>query len=366
MATLVKLVVTLIALAVVAGAGLFAYRLFGGVGGFAGLGGAVRSGVSQLDAPVSDDTTRVTFTVRPGRSAAQIGDDLQAAGLIRSSLTFRTIVEARGVGNRIESGDYQLSRSMTTGEVVAALSRGAARAGQLVTIPEGWRVEQAARRIEEAGIARADEILELVRAGAAAGLPLAEQPPTGASLEGYLFPDTYEVAKGATARALAELMVKQFDRAVTPRLRQQFTANGLTLHQAVTMASIVEREAAIAAEQPTIAGVYLNRLRRNMPLQADPTVQFAVASANLVEALGYGFWKRDLTRDDLRLASPYNTYAQRGLPPGPICSPGLAALEAVANPAQTEYLFFVARGDGSHVFAKTDAEHAANVERYRP
>jgi UPF0755 protein len=161
------------------------------------------------------------------------------------------------------------------------------------------------------------------------------------------------------------MMVRQFDKAVTPKLRQQFTANGLTLHQAVTMASIVEREAAIAAEQPIIASVYLNRLRRNMPLQADPTVQFAVANANLAEALGYGFWKRDLTRDDLKNLSPYNTYVQRGLPPGPICSPGLAALEAVANPAQTDFLFFVAKGDGSHVFSKTDVEHAANVERYR-
>jgi UPF0755 protein len=130
------------------------------------------------------------------------------------------------------------------------------------------------------------------------------------------------------------------------------------------MASIVEREAAIAAEQPIIASVYLNRLRRNMPLQADPTVQFAVASANLAEALGYGFWKRELTRADLQSMSPYNTYVQRGLPPGPICSPGLAALEAVANPAQTEFLFFVAKGDGSHVFSKTDTEHAENVNRY--
>ena len=160
------------------------------------------------------------------------------------------------------------------------------------------------------------------------------------------------------------MMAKQFDKEVTPKLRQQFTARGLTLHQAVTLASIVEREAAIPAEQPIIASVYLNRLRVNMPLQADPTVQFAVASANLAEALGYGYWKHELSRGDLQFQSPYNTYVYRGMPPGPICSPGLAALEAIANPASTEYLFFVAKGDGSHVFAKTDTEHAANVERY--
>ena len=180
-----------------------------------------------------------------------------------------------------------------------------------------------------------------------------------------LFPETYEVAKGASARTLMEMMARQFDKAVTPKLRQQIQARGLTLHQGLTLASIVEREAAIPAEQPVIASVYLNRLRRDMPLQADPTVQFAVANADLTQAAGFGYWKRELTRDDLRSTSPYNTYVQRGLPPGPICSPGLAALEAVANPAQTEYLFFVAKGDGGHVFAKTDTEHAANVERYR-
>ncbi|MFN8633652.1 MAG: endolytic transglycosylase MltG [Chloroflexota bacterium] len=325
----------------------------------------VKGSISQLDTPISDDSTPVKFTVPPGRSAVQIGDDLMAAGLIRSPLTFRTLVEARGVSNKIESGDYTLSKAMTTSEIIVVLSRGASRTGIAITIPEGWRAEQAAQKAEEIGIARADEVLGLVRGGAGAGLPLAEPPPQGASLEGYLFPETYEVAKGATARTLVEMMAKQFDTSVTPAMRQQFTKQGLTLHQGVTLASIVEREAQIPAEQPVIASVYLNRLRRDMPLQADPTVQFAVANADLTQAAGFGYWKRELTRDDLRSTSPYNTYVQRGLPPGPICSPGLAALEAVANPAQTEYLFFVAKGDGGHVFAKTDTEHAANVERYR-
>ncbi|MCC7366808.1 MAG: endolytic transglycosylase MltG [Chloroflexi bacterium] len=335
------------------------------LGGIGSLPGLVRGGISQLDTPVSSDSRLVTFTVKPGQSAIDIGEALQQAGLIRSPITFRAAVEARGVGAKIESGDYQLSPSMTTAEIVAVLSKGASRTGILVTIPEGWRAEQAAQKAEAVGVGRADDVLTLVRAGAGAGLPLAEQPPSGASLEGYLFPDTYEVAKGATPRALVEMMAKQFDKSVTPALRQRLQNRGLSLHQGITLASIVEREAAIQAEQPVIASVYLNRLKRNMPLQADPTVQFAVASGNLAEAVGFGFWKRELTRDDLRNPSPYNTYVQRGLPPGPICSPGLAALEAVANAADTEYLFFVAKGDGSHVFAKTDTEHAANVERYQ-
>jgi UPF0755 protein len=362
LAAFLKLVIILVAVALIAGAGLFAYGMLNRIGSVPEL---VRGGLGQLDTPVSDDSRPVVYTVKPGMSAAEIGDDLYAKGLIRSPLTFRTVVEARGVGARIESGDYRISPSMTTSEIIVVLSHGASRSGVSLTIPEGWRAEQAAQKMEALSIARADEVLSLVRGGAGAGLALAEPPPSGATLEGYLFPETYEVAKDATARALVEMMARQFDKAVTPKLRQQISSRGLTLHQAVTLASIVEREAAIPAEQPIIASVYLNRLKRDMPLQADPTVQFAVASANLVEALGFGYWKHELTRADLQLASPYNTYVQRGLPPGPICSPGLAALEAVANPAETEFLFFVAKGDGSHVFAKTDTEHAANVERYR-
>jgi UPF0755 protein len=339
--------------------------VYGMLGGIGSLPGLVRGGISQIDTPVSDDSRPVSFTVKPGQSAIEIGEALHAAGLIRSPLTFRAAVESRGVGAKIESGDYQLSPSMTTAEIVAVLSKGASRSGILVTIPEGWRAEQAAQKAESVGVGRSDDVLGIVRAGAAAGLPFAEPPPPGASLEGYLFPETYEVAKGATPRALVEMMARQFDKAVTPALRQRIQNRGLSLHQGITLASIVEREAARPDEQPIIASVYLNRLKRNMPLQADPTVQFAVANGNLLEAVGFGFWKRELTRDDLRNPSPYNTYVQRGLPPGPICSPGLSALEAVANPAETEYLFFVAKGDGTHVFAKTDTEHAANVDRYQ-
>ena len=321
------------------------------------------AGVGNLDAPAGDDAQPQTFIVRPGQAAADIGKELHDRGLIKSPLMFRAQVEARGVGAKIEAGEYRVSPAMTTSEIIAVLSRGATRTGIQLTIPEGWRAEQVAQKVESLGIGRADEFLMLVRSGA--GVRLAEPLPAGQSLEGYLFPNTYELKKESDARAIIDLMTRDFERQFSAQLRAKVAAQGLTVHQAVTLASIVEREAVRPAEQPTIASVYLNRLKINMPLQADPTVQFAVATANLAEALGFGYWKRDLTRDDLRLPSPYNTYAQRGLPPGPICSPGLGALEAVANPASTEYLFFVAKGDGTHVFTKSDVEHAANVERYQ-
>ncbi|HYU17533.1 MAG TPA: endolytic transglycosylase MltG, partial [Chloroflexota bacterium] len=196
-------------------------------------------------------------------------------------------------------------------------------------------------------------------------LELPDSIPAGQSIEGYLFPDTYDIAKDADARKLAQMMVRQFDRKLNPQLRQRAASNGLSVHQVVTLASIVEREAARPAEQPIIASVYLNRLNNNMPLQADPTIQFAVATADPARALEIGFWKRELTRDDLQVSSAYNTYLVHGLPPGPICSPGLDAVEAVLNPSQTDYYYFVARGDGSHAFARTEAEHRANVERHQ-
>ena len=327
------------------------------------LPGGIRAVAAAWDAPVSNDDARQTFLVRPGLSAGEIGSELHGRGLIRSPFVFRMLVEARGVGSQIESGEYQLSPAMSTNEIVTVLAHGASRRGVTVTIPEGWRAEQAAQKIETLGLATASDFMALVRTPRRPGL--ADIIPAGQSLEGYLFPDTYEVPKDADAQKLVEMMAEQFDRKLTPQLRQTAARNGLSIHQTVTLASIVEREAVRPAEQPIIASVYLNRLKEGMPLQADPTVQFAVASANLAEALGFGFWKRELTRDDLQVRSPYNTYLNRGLPPGPICSPGLEAIVAVLNPAQTDYLYFVARGDGSHEFARTEPEHRVNVERYQ-
>jgi len=160
-------------------------------------------------------------------------------------------------------------------------------------------------------------------------------------------------------------MLAAFDTQVTPELRQAMQASDLTLHEAVTLASIVEREAVRPEERPLIAGVFLNRLRLGMSLGADPTVQYALAS-DPASVERFGFWKQGLTTEDLQVDSAYNTYVNGGLPPGPIANPGLASLEAVAHPAQTSYLYFVARQDGSHVFAETLEEHLRNVEEYQP
>jgi len=178
-----------------------------------------------------------------------------------------------------------------------------------------------------------------------------------------LFPDTYRTPPGTTARELINQMLQNFGQKFTSQMRQQAAARGLTVHQVVTLASIVEREAVVASERPTIAGVFFNRLAADMPLQADATVQYAKAEQD-ASALATSYWPADLSIADLDIDSPYNTYRNRGLPPGPICCPGLASIKAVLESPPTDYYYYVAKGDGSHVFAKTLEEHNQNVAKY--
>jgi UPF0755 protein len=319
-----------------------------------------RLSVTGLDRPVSEDSTAVVFVVEPGQHAGQIGAALEARGVIRSAQMFRMLVERNGVGGQLAAGEYELSPSMSTGEVVAALAQGRVRRGIAVTIPEGWRAEEIAWKLDAIAPGAGGEFLDVVlRPEPYAALV---DVPAGASLEGYLFPDTYEWRPDEGAEALVQRMVEQFVKRVGDRRREQVAARGLSLRDAVTLASIVEREAAKPEERPMIAAVYLNRLNLNMPLQADPTVQYALAEPG-VPAPGDALWKRDLALTDLEVGSSYNTYRRPGLPEGPICNPGLASLDAVVRPAGTDALYFVARGDGSHAFARTLDEHLANMRR---
>jgi UPF0755 protein len=233
-----------------------------------------------------------------------------------------------------------------------------------LTFPEGIRFEEMADIVANSGLATKAQFLDAV---AKATLPPELGTlPAGQNLQGYLFPDTYIVPVGTTAEDLVALMLKTFTRRFTPELRAAAQAHGLTIHQAVTLASIVEREAVKDEERPLIAGVFYNRIAANDLIGADPTVQFAVAQ-DAANVRLYGYWKKELTAADLAIDSPYNTRKYPGIPPGPITNPGLASLEAVANPTQTDYYYFVAnsiKGDGSHVFAVTAEEHQKNQALY--
>jgi UPF0755 protein len=357
-----RLLVVLFALMVVgAGAGIGSFLL----GDSSGPGlSSVLDQVADPGAPADpNDTSMVTVSIPPGSTANDIGAELQQLGLVRSSLFFRYAADQAGVGGNLAAGDYDLSKSMSTAEIIQVLANGEVKRGLVATIPEGWRSEQIADRLQATGFASRDDFLKAVAAPRSVpGADVLPQPNVP-RLEGYLFPETYQVPQQVSGSQAADLMVRMFSQRVGDAVRTP-SSSKLTPDQVVTLASIVEREARVPDERPTIASVYLNRLAKNMPLQADPTVQYAVATRDGTAASAYDYW-RNLTPDDLSVASPYNTYEHMGLPPGPICNPGEASIQAVLQPAQTDYLYFVAKNDGSgtHLFARTLVEHDANIAK---
>lgn len=313
------------------------------------------------DSPVGTDPSPVNFAVRPGSSARQVAEDLLRVGLIRSPAGFLALAERSRLDKDLQAGNYELRRTMSASEILRALASGAARRLDLVTIAEGWRAEEVALFLDGRGVISAEQFMEAV-AGRTGTLPL----PLGApSFEGYLFPETYEFKPNSSPEDVLRVFLQQFEERVDGSLRAQAGAQGLSIQQLVTLASIIEREAVEPEERPQIAGVLHRRLDLGMPLEADPTVQYALIPFGLVSSAA-GFWKAPLSGADLQVVSSYNTYAAPGLPPGPICSPGMASLRAAANPEPGPWLFFVARGDGSHLFSRTLDEHVANVARAGP
>jgi len=323
------------------------------------LGGAL------VDQP--EDATsgaRVEYTLKDGSTAGAVGSDLARLGVIRSASQFELLVSLMGVQDKLSAGDYTLTRNSPVLRVVGELSVRESVAVLRVTFPEGIRFEEMAVIAEKAGFGTQAEFLAAV---AAAQLPpdLARSLPAGKSLQGYLFPDTYILPAGAPMAALVALMIETFDQRFTPELRARAEAEGLNTHQAVTLAAIVEREAVIESERPLIARVFYNRIEEGDRLGADPTTQF-VAALDPASVQKHGWWKKGLTIDDLESQNPYNTRQVVGLPPGPITNPGLASLQAVANPDDSDLYYFVAdatKNDGSHAFARTLAEHEANIAR---
>lgn len=311
------------------------------------------------------DASPVAFTLERGSSAGEVGRRLEELGIIRSGRQFELLARLTGLQGSLSAGDYLLPRGASALTVLHLLTVKEAVPVLRVTFPEGLRIEEMAVLAEQAGFGPRDEFLAAV---ARAQLPpgLAEHLPPGADLQGYLFPDTYIMPVGSTMDDLVAYMIRTLDERFTPELRAAAAARGLNPHQALTLASIVEREAVLPSERPLIAGVFYNRLAAGDRLGADPTVQFAVA-LDPASVQRYGWWKKELTIIDLENPSPYNTRLFPGLPPGPIACPGLASIEAVAYPTDTDYYYFVAdakKGDGSHVFAVTFAEHERNIALY--
>jgi UPF0755 protein len=298
--------------------------------------------------PVTPPTT-VRLSIAPGMSINQTAALLEKNGIISSAGNFRLLTRLKQGKGAIKIGIYDFSKAATPGEILRRLL-----AGDIVlrriTIPEGFALKEIAARLENLGYGQKQEFLRLARDREL----LKSLDISGPSLEGYLFPETYFAAIDASPRQLLSMMVKEFRKRLPAELVAAAKTQGLTLPQLVTLASIVQKETGRIEEMPTIASVYLNRLRLHMPLQADPTVIYGIENYN-----------GNITRADLLRFTPYNTYKIAMLPPGPIASPGADALHATAYPARTNYLYFVAKGDGSHAFSADLASHNDAVRRYQ-
>ncbi len=312
--------------------------------------GALVSVAHEVLTPVDAlDAGPLLMDIPAHEGVLEIAERLHRAGVIRSRVGFVFLATARGSARHLKAGEYELGRGASTLDVLILIESGRVKQ-HVVLHPEGATVTELAHVLESERLAASAAVARL----AADRTFLATLTVEGSSLEGYLFPDTYQFVRGMTTEEILTRMVQRLRTKLGPDLAARAQARGLSVHQLLTLASIIEREAIERDEMRTISAVFWNRLKLNMPLQADPTVQYAT-----------GKERRALTRADLRIEHPFNTYRHPGLPPGPIASPGLAAIEAALDPAPVKYLYFVAMDDHRHYFSSTLGEHNAAVNRYR-
>ena len=316
--------------------GVFCYILLGDRGGSMATG--ERSGVY--------------VTVQPGMTAGSIGEMLEQRGVIGSKQKFWLIAKLGGEERKFKAGTYRMYVNMPIREALDVLVGGEVSLLRF-TIPEGFTVREIAARLEREGIVSSKDFLAKAKAFAPYRYMTASRQTLYRS-EGFLFPDTYEVEPGTSAEAILQMMVRNFDDKLTDEMREQAEKRNLTIYELVTLASLVEKEARFEEDRPIIAQVFYKRLEINMPLQSDTTIQYLLDAP-----------KEDVTYADTEIDSPYNTYQNYGLPPGPIANPGLASIEAVLEPADTDYLYFVADRAGHNHYSKDYETHMEIVNRVR-
>ncbi|MGE5815593.1 MAG: endolytic transglycosylase MltG [Acidobacteriota bacterium] len=316
------------------------------------VGGGLALLLSRVSQPYKGFEAAEQFVeIPPGSAVSAIARRLANAGVVPDRLTFRYAVW-RIRAKSLKAGEYRFDRPMSPEEVARKIARGEVYLRQ-ITFREGLSIRDMAGLFEEQGFGARQAFID----AASKPDPIRALDPAAADLEGYLFPDTYALPRRATAETLVGMMVARFQQQVGGDLSGRATAAGMNVHQAMTLASIVEKETGKAEERPLVAAVYANRLKIGMGLQCDPTVIYALQRT--------GRETKNLTREDLQYDSPYNTYRYAGLPPGPIASPGKASIDAALQPASVPYLYFVSRNDGSHAFATTLEEHNKNVFRWQ-
>lgn len=299
--------------------------------------------------PASPAPVERVVVVPVGMSLQKLSELLQQQEVVRSAEKFLWLVRLKGAARQIKAGEYQLSTGLRPSELLDKLVRGEILLHQ-ITFPEGYTLKQMAELLDAKGMASADRLVATAHNPAFVhGLDI-----PAPSLEGYLFPDTYRFSRGLPVESILRSMVARFNQHFGSEQQERAGQLGFSRHQVVILASVVEKETAVAEERALIAGVFLNRLKRGVRLQSDPTVIY-----------GLKYFDGNLTRVHLQTDTPYNTYTRRGLPVGPICNPGVASIQAVLNPTSTSYLYFVAKKDGTHHFSSSLAEHNAAVVRYQ-
>ena len=295
--------------------------------------------VNQALGPVSESSKERIFVVKSGESPAVISQKLQKEGLIRNAFVFRVYLKLTGLDKQIQAGSFRLSPEQSVKEISLSLTKG--RLDKWVTIIEGLRKEEIATTLKKDFDIDKEKFLRAAR-------------------EGELFPDTYLIPVGADEEKILAVLDTNFEKKFSDDLRAKATKNGLTQKEVLTLASIVEREARSKEERPVIAGILIKRWREGMSIAADATVQYALGYSNEEK----NWWRKNLTEEDLKINSPYNTRIKTGLPPGPICNPGLASIKAVVSPGESPYYFYLHDEDGKVHYARTFAEHQQNIRKY--
>jgi len=286
-----------------------------------------------------NNTTPIMFMVPRGQGSKEISKRLAVAGLVRSQIGFYLLVRFFGTDGQIQAGDFRLNKSMDAKTIASELTHG--MLDVWVTTLEGWRDEEIAMELSK-------------------DLNIPEKEFLQEAQEGYMFPDTYLIPKDATTGVVVSMFRANFNKKVTPEMLNALTKEGMTKDELVTIASLVEREGRTSTDRPIIAGIFLNRLRRNWPLQVDATLQYALGYQQREKT----WWKKELTDEDKKFDSPYNTYLNSGLPPTPIANPGLEAINAVIYPQVTDYMFYLHDKTGVAHYAKTIEEHLKNIRAY--
>lgn len=301
--------------------------------------------------PAGDGSSETIFVVKPGQGFSSVCSSLVTEKLVKSPEKFKILGAVTGNDKKIKAGEYLLSASMTPSGILKVLTSGRVRLYS-VTIPEGYNIYQVAETLSAEGLISKEAFLKAVFSRELMGK--AGLSDSCESFEGYLFPDTYKFPKGITPWGIIKVMVARFRSVYVKSWVERAEALGFTVHEIVTLASIIEKETGDARERPIISSVFHNRLRKRMRLETDPTVIYGIKD-----------FDGNITKKHLRERTPYNTYRIKGLPPGPIANPGMKSLEAALYPADTDYLFFVSKKDSTHQFSTNIRDHINSVRKYQ-